>query len=111
MMEVGRLCVKISGREATMKCVVVKVIDEKFVEIDGQVKRRKCNVAHLEPLDKVIKIKSGASSADVKKEFTKLKIEIKKTKPKQKKEKPVKQRKVKPKKEVKKKETKKATKK
>jgi len=93
MMEVGRLCVKISGREALKKCVVVKVIDENFVMIDGQVKRRKCNVAHLEPLDEVIKIKENASTAEVKKAFAKLKIEIKETKPKKAKERPRKVRK------------------
>ncbi|WP_334097817.1 KOW motif-containing protein, partial [Methanobacterium formicicum] len=29
--EVGRICMKISGREAGEKCVIVEIIDDKFV--------------------------------------------------------------------------------
>ena len=49
--EVGRVCVKISGREAGEKCVIVEVIDDKFVEVVGaNIKNRRCNIKHLEPL-------------------------------------------------------------
>ncbi|MBW2985093.1 50S ribosomal protein L14e [Candidatus Woesearchaeota archaeon] len=82
MYEVGRLCVKIAGRDAGKKCVIVDVLKDNYVMIDGTTRRRKCNTAHLEPLDKVIKIKKNASHADVVKEFKKLKIEVKTTKPK-----------------------------
>ena len=63
--DVGRVCVKIAGRDARKKCVVVEVIDNTFVLIDGETRRRKCNVAHLEPLNVVVDIKSGAENADV----------------------------------------------
>ena len=109
MIEVGRVCVKIAGREALNKCVVVKVIDDKFVTIDGQVKRRKCNIAHLEPLNEKLDIKEAASTEEVKKAFGKLKVVVKETKPKAKKEKPVKQKA--PKAEAKPKKEKKASKK
>ncbi|AIS31205.1 MULTISPECIES: 50S ribosomal protein L14e [Methanobacterium] len=57
--EVGRICMKISGREAGEKCVIVEIIDDKFVEVVGSnVKNRRCNVKHLEPLDQVMEIKS-----------------------------------------------------
>jgi len=57
--EVGRICVKIAGREAGEKCVIVEVIDDKFVEVVGtSMKNRKCNIKHLEPLDQIIEIKS-----------------------------------------------------
>ncbi len=57
--EVGRVCVKTAGREAGEKCVIVDVIDEKFVEVVGvSVKNRRCNIQHLEPVDQVIEIKS-----------------------------------------------------
>ncbi len=114
MIEVGRVCIKIAGREALNKCVVVKVLDAKFVTIDGQVKRRKCNIAHLEPLNEKLDIKEDASTEEVKKAFEKLKVEVKETKPKAKKEKPVKQKKAKkeaPKAEEKPKKEKKASKK
>lgn len=57
--EVGRICVKIAGREAGEKCVIVDIIDDKFVEVMGtSVKNRRCNIKHLEPLDETIEIKS-----------------------------------------------------
>jgi large subunit ribosomal protein L14e len=57
--EVGRICIKISGREAGEKCVIVEIIDDKFVEIVGsKVKNRRCNIKHLEPVEQVIEIKS-----------------------------------------------------
>ena len=56
--EVGRICVKIAGREAGEKCVIVEVIDDKFVEAVGTaMKNRKCNIKHLEPVDQTIEIK------------------------------------------------------
>jgi len=82
MMEVGRLCVKIAGRDAGKKCVIVEVIDDKFVMVDGETRRRKCNVKHLEPSKDVLKISKGATHEAVKAEFKKLGIEIKDTKPK-----------------------------
>jgi len=57
--EVGRICVKIAGREAGEKCVIVEVIDDNFVEVVGtSMKNRKCNIKHLEPVDQKIEIKS-----------------------------------------------------
>lgn len=57
MMEVGRVCVKIAGREAGSKCVIVDVIDKNFVVIFGpKAKKRRCNIKHLEPTDKKIDI-------------------------------------------------------
>ena len=94
-MEIGRLCVKIAGRDAGNKCAVVDIVDKTYVLIDGNVRRRKCNIAHLEPLDKVIKIKKNASHADIASEFKKLKLDVWATKPKKSAEKPKKIRKTK----------------
>ncbi|MNN68734.1 50S ribosomal protein L14e [compost metagenome] len=68
--EVGRLCVKLYGREAGRKCVIVDIIDENFVLITGPkqltgVRRRRANVDHFEPLDKKIEISKGASDQEV----------------------------------------------
>ena len=94
MIGVGRLCIKIAGRNAGNYCVVVDKVDDNFVLIDGNVKRKKCNIGHLEPLDKVLKIKKGASTASVHEAMKKEKIKILTTKPKTKQTKrPVKQRK------------------
>ena len=55
--EVGRVCVKIAGREAGEKCAIVEVIDENFVEVVGEaVKNRRCNIAHLEPTEDTIDV-------------------------------------------------------
>jgi large subunit ribosomal protein L14e len=57
--EVGRICVKIAGREVGEKCVIVEVIDDKFVEVVGTtMKNRKCNIKHLEPVEQTMEIKS-----------------------------------------------------
>tara|TARA_Y100000310_G_scaffold345519_1_gene465928 strand:+ start:24736 stop:25260 length:525 start_codon:yes stop_codon:yes gene_type:complete len=93
MIEVGRICVKTAGRDAGLKCVIVDVLNDKFVLIDGETRRRKCNVFHLEPLKEVVKIKKNASHDDVKKEFEKLGLKVRETKPKPKKERQAKKRK------------------
>ena len=109
MIKVGRLCIKVAGRDAGLKCVIVDVIDDNFVTIDGQTRRRKCNIKHLEPLKDTIKLKPKADHKTVISEFKKLDIETKEKKSREKTEKPKKQKKVKKKKEEKteKKETKK----
>ena len=75
--EVGRVCYKIAGRDAGKYCAVIKRIDSTYVEIDGQTRRRKCNISHLEPLDKTISIKENASSDVVAKALTELGFETK----------------------------------
>lgn len=84
MFETGRMCVKLAGRDAGLKCVVVDELDDGYVLIDGQTRRRKCNVKHLEPLSKTIDIKKGASHSEVKKAFQELDIKVRDTKPKKK---------------------------
>lgn len=82
MFDVGQVCIKIAGRDAGRTCVVVQVLDAGFVLVDGQTRRRKCNVRHLEPTAQSIGIKSGASHADVKAALAKLNIQVVDTKPK-----------------------------
>ena len=81
MIEVGRACLKIAGREAGKHCVVVDVVSESFVIIDGEVKRRKCNVAHLEPLDKKLEIGKSAPHDVVVEELRKLGLYKERAKP------------------------------
>lgn len=68
--EVGRVCVKLNGRETGQKCVIVDVIDKNFVLITGPkkisgVRRRRTNVKHLELTADLVEIKKGASDEDV----------------------------------------------
>ncbi len=83
LMEIGRLVVKIAGRDAGKTAVIVDKLEESFVLIDGQTRRKKCNLKHLEPLPNLIKIKKAASHAEVKAEFKKLGLEVLDTKPKE----------------------------
>jgi large subunit ribosomal protein L14e len=85
LLSVGRVCVKTAGREAGKIAIVVEKIDNKFVLIDGNVRRKKCNISHLEPLDKTLKIKKRDSTALVHKAMSASGIKVKEKKPKKKK--------------------------
>jgi len=74
--EVGRICVKLSGREAGRKCVVVDVIDKNFVLVTGPfkvsgVKRRRVNVNHVEPTEFKVDVKKGDDDEKVTEALTK----------------------------------------
>ncbi len=59
--EPGRVCVKLAGREAGKYCVVLEVLDDNFVIVQGpKVRKRKCNIAHLQALPEKIELKEGA---------------------------------------------------
>ncbi|MDR0913465.1 MAG: 50S ribosomal protein L14e [Methanobrevibacter sp.] len=61
--EVGRVCVKIAGREAGEKCVILDIIDESFVEVVGEsVKNRRANINHLEPTGDTIAVSDDLDS-------------------------------------------------
>jgi len=96
MFNVGRICFKIAGRDANKYCVIINEIDSNFVMIDGQTRRRKCNINHLEPLDKVIQIKKDASNKDVAKALSDAGFATaeKKESKKEKTQKPVKKREI-----------------
>ena len=89
---------------AGKKCVIVDVIDEHYVLIDGQTRRRKCNIKHLEPLTQLVKLNKNAPAPEVVRILKQLDILIEEKKPeakkivmqrpkrtRRKKEKPVKQ--------------------
>jgi len=68
--DVGRICVKIAGREAGKKCLIVEVIDKNFVLVTGPkkvngVKRRRVNVSHIEPTEKMVKMRRGESDEEI----------------------------------------------
>ena len=68
--EVGRVCVKVAGRESGRKCVIVDVMDKSFVLVTGPkkvtgVKRRRVNINHVAPTEDIIQIKRGASDEEV----------------------------------------------
>ena len=68
--EIGRICVKLAGREAGSKCVIVDVMDKSFVLVSGPkkvtcVKRRRANMNHIELLEDKIELKRGASDEEI----------------------------------------------
>ncbi len=70
LFETGRVCLKTAGREAGKICVVLDKVDKDFVLVTGPkalsgVKKRKCNMAHLEPLDAKLKLKADSSDEDI----------------------------------------------
>lgn len=74
MMNVGRVCTKLAGREAGKKCVIVEVVNKNFVVVTGPptltgVKRRRCNVKHFEPHETIIPIEKGASDEEIEKKI------------------------------------------
>jgi len=76
MIGVGTVCMKTAGREEGKLCVVIKEMDDNFVLVTGpksltKVKRRRCNIEHLEPLGIGINIKADASDSDVEHEMKK----------------------------------------
>ena len=68
--EIGRICVKTSGREKGKKCVIVDVVDENFVVITGPqsltgLRRRRSNLGHIQATGEILDVKKGASDEEV----------------------------------------------
>ncbi len=68
--EVGRICLKVAGREAGKQCVVVDVVDKNFVVITGPpevsgIRRRRVNINHIEPTESKVKISKGSSDSEI----------------------------------------------
>ena len=68
--DVGRICVKLAGREAGKKCVIVDVVDRNFVLVTGPkqvngMKRRRVNVNHIEPTERKVSIKRGETDEQI----------------------------------------------
>jgi len=79
-MEVGRVCTKLLGREADKNCVIIEIVNKNFVVVSGPkeltgVKRRRCNLKHLEPWDVKINVEKGASDDTLKEAIQKAKVE------------------------------------
>ncbi len=65
-LHIGRVCKKKRGKERGKIAVIVDIIDENYALVDGpEIKRRRCNLGHLEPTEKIVDIKKGASHEEV----------------------------------------------
>lgn len=70
MIEKGRVCLKTAGREAGRYCIVLEKINDNFALVTGPktitgIRRRKCNISHLEPLEFVLPIPDNADDKTV----------------------------------------------
>ncbi len=68
--DVGRISVKLTGREAGKKCIIVDIVDRNFVQVTGPkqvngVKRRRVNTNHIEPTERKVNIKRGESDEEI----------------------------------------------
>jgi large subunit ribosomal protein L14e len=66
-LEAGMVCVKLQGREAGKKAVVLEFDKKKGLAlIQGpKVKKRKCNPKHLLPTGKVVKVSKGIKAEEI----------------------------------------------
>lgn len=70
ILDVGRVCMKAAGREAGKFCVVLEKPKDDFVLVTGpktitRIKRRKCNILHLEPTEDKLNISQDAEDSAV----------------------------------------------
>ena len=70
MLETGRIVLKIAGREAGKYAVIIDSVKDNFVLITGPksitgVKRRKCNIDHIEPTEHKFDIGSNVDDASI----------------------------------------------
>lgn len=93
MIEIGRICMKIAGRDAGKKCVILDKPEKYLVLIAGETRKRKCNILHLEPMDKVVSVSKDMGDGELAKVLKEAGIELRQTKPKEQKERPRKKRK------------------
>ena len=69
-LEIGRVCMKVAGRESGAYCVVLKNPAKSFALVTGPkvltgIKRRKANISHLEPTQYKVEIAEDASDDQV----------------------------------------------
>lgn len=75
LLDVGRVCVKVRGRDAGGLCAVIEAPDNGKILVDGiGVRRRKVNILDVEPTPTTLKIKKGASTDSVIKELENAKL-------------------------------------
>ena len=68
--EIGRICVKVAGREAGCKCVVVDLIDKNFVLVTGPkalsgIRRKRVNINHIKATPDRVDVGKGESDENV----------------------------------------------
>ncbi len=66
ILEKGRVCRKVRGRDAGNYCIVLEEPEGNRVTVEGKgVKRGKVSIRHLEPLPVVLKIRKGSKTGTI----------------------------------------------
>lgn len=66
IMNIGRVCKMVRGKNAGNYCAVVEKIDRNFVLVEGKgIKGKKVNIMHLEPLPVILEIGKKANTENV----------------------------------------------
>lgn len=60
MVKIGDVALKIAGRDAGNICVVVDLINDTYVVIEGNTRKKKCNISHLTFFGKNVDVKKNA---------------------------------------------------
>lgn len=63
--EIGRICIKLSGKDVGKLCVVIDLVNDITVFVDGYGRRKKCNIKHLEQTAYVLNIFKGITHDDL----------------------------------------------
>lgn len=64
-LEVGRICVKTRGRNAGKRIVIVEM-QKNFAVIDApNMKRKRCNILHLIPIDERLDVNKSTSHEEI----------------------------------------------
>ncbi len=71
-MEIGKVCMKIAGRDAGRPAIVIEVHKDGYVTIDGFSRRKRVNSRHLQFIGTKVDIKKGATHDAVLKALEKL---------------------------------------
>ena len=71
-MEIGKVCMKIAGRDAGRPAIVIELHKDGYVTIDGFSRRKKVNSRHLQFIGTKVDIKKGATHDTVIKALEKL---------------------------------------
>ncbi len=65
-MDLGQVCIKLKGKDAGKKVVILSEVKQGRVLIDGAtVKRKQCNILHLFPTEQKIKVGKDAKHEDI----------------------------------------------
>ncbi|MFT4309988.1 MAG: hypothetical protein ACMXYL_05905 [Candidatus Woesearchaeota archaeon] len=76
MSQVGRIIVKTAGRDAGKIGVITKVVDNNHVMIEGQTRKRKVNIKHIEYTAKKIDVTENTGSDEIAKSLVQLGYKI-----------------------------------